>query len=310
MLQNENKQKVLVTGSSGFLGSHFADALDDYGFETVLFDKTPSKYKKKYQNEIIGDITDIADINRAIKGCSYIFHFAGQADINDSSKNVSNTIESNIIGTQKILEASVENDIERIFFASTIYVYSELGSFYRVSKQACEKLVEEYSKEFGLDFTILRFGSIYGPRANEFNSINNMITQAIIDGKIVRRGDGEEVREYIHVLDAAQLSLQALDQEFINKHLIITGSQQIKIKELLTMIQEILQDDVEIEYGHEEELHHYQITPYAFKPRIAKKIVPKSHYDLGQGLLDLVFVLADKLQKENNPVNISLRKRK
>jgi UDP-glucose 4-epimerase len=103
--------------------------------------------------------------------------------------------------------------------------------------------------------------------------------------------------------------LQALDSDYINKHLIITGSQQIKIRELLTMIKEIFQNEIKVEYGNEEELHHYQITPYAFKPKIAKKIVPKTHYDLGQGLLDIVFDLDEKIQKEKNPLNISLRKR-
>jgi UDP-glucose 4-epimerase len=82
-------------------------------------------------------------------------------------------------------------------FASTIYVYSELGSFYRVSKQACEKIVEEYQKEFDLDYTILRYGSLYGPRANEFNFISNALVQALKNKKIVRRGDGKEVRECI-----------------------------------------------------------------------------------------------------------------
>ena len=195
-------------------------------------------------------------------------------------------------------------------FASTIYVYSELGSFYRVSKQACEKIIEEYQLEFDLDYTILRYGSLYGSRSNEFNFISKVLNQALKNKKIIRRGDGNEIREYIHVKDAAQLSVDALDDKYINKHLIITGNQQIKVKDLLIMIEEIFGGEIEIEFGDEEELHHYEITPYNYKPQIAKKIVPDTHYDLGQGLMDQIYDIEMSMDKENGGKKVSLRKRK
>ena len=305
-----NKKKVLITGSSGFLGSNVADALYDKGYDIVLFDKTPSPYKQKGYKEILGDILKTEDINKAIKGCQYIYHFAAQADINNSSNDATQTIQSNIIGTQNILEVARQNKIERVLFASTIYVYSELGSFYRVSKQACEKMIEEYKREFDLNYTILRFGSLYGPRANEFNAISDFLTQAMLHRKIIRRGDGEEVREYIHAKDAAELSVLALENDFENKHLIITGNQQIKVKDLLTMIKEIFQGNLVIEYADKEDLHHYEITPYAYKPLAASKIVPKKHIDLGQGLLDLIYDLEMKHEKDKTSIKVSLRKRK
>jgi len=132
-------EKVLVTGSSGFIGSHVADALCEQGFQVNLFDAIPSKYKTKSQKEYIGDILNTGDIEIAMKDCQYVFHFAAQADIGLSSNNPTKTINNNIIGTQNILEAARKHKVSRFLFASTIYVYSELGSFYRVSKQACEK---------------------------------------------------------------------------------------------------------------------------------------------------------------------------
>jgi UDP-glucose 4-epimerase len=197
-----------------------------------------------------------------------------------------------------------------LLFASTIYVYSELGSFYRVSKQACEKIIEEYEKEFNLNYTILRFGSLYGPRANKFNGIRDFLTQALKNKKVVRRGDGEEIREYIHVKDAAQMSVDALDEKFKNKHLIITGNQQIKIKDLLTMIREIFNGEIEIKFDMEEELHHYEITPYNYKPQVAQKITSDTFYDLGQGILDLIYDLEMKINKGNSGKKVGLRKRK
>jgi len=304
------KNKILVTGSSGFIGSHVADTLEEQGYHVILFDAVPSPYKTKTQKEYVGDILNPDDIAIAVKGCDVVYHFAAQADIGESCSDPRKTIMANIIGTINVLEAARKHKVNRFLFASTIYVYSELGSFYRVSKQACEKIIEEYHNEFDLDFNILRFGSLYGPRANQFNSINDFLLQALKYKKIVRRGDGEEIREYIHVKDAAQLSVDALDNRYKNKHLIITGSQQIKIKELLIMIQEIFQRGIEIEYTDDVELHHYEITPYNYKPNVAKKITPDSYYDMGQGLMDLIFDLETLLDKENRINRVSLRRRK
>jgi UDP-glucose 4-epimerase len=303
-------KRVLVTGSSGFIGSHVADALDEQGYQVVLFDAVPSKYKTESQKEYIGDILNPDDIVKAIKDCQYVFHFAAQADIGSSSNDPTKTIHNNIIGTQNVLEAAIKHKVNRLLFASTIYVYSELGSFYRVSKQACEKIIEEYEKEFNLNYTILRFGSLYGPRANKFNGIRDFLTQALKNKKVVRRGDGEEIREYIHVKDAAQMSVDALDEKFKNKHLIITGNQQIKIKDLLTMIREIFNGEIEIKFDMEEELHHYEITPYNYKPQVAQKITSDTFYDLGQGILDLIYDLEMKINKGNSGKKVGLRKRK
>ena len=92
--------------------------------------------------------------------------------------------------------------------------------------------------------------------------------------------------------------------------MIITGNEQIKVKDLLIMIKEIFNGDIEIKYGGEEDLHHYEITPYNYKPQIAKKITPDSFYDLGQGLLDQIYDLQKSLDEEFGSKKIGLRKRK
>jgi len=303
-------KRVLVTGSSGFIGSHVADTLEEQGFSVVLFDVFPSKYKTNTQEEIIGDILNPNDVTKAVKDCDTIYHFAAQADIGVSTDSPTETISANVIGTQNVLEAAIKHKVNRLLFASTVYVYSELGSFYRVSKQSCEIIIEEYQREFGLDYTILRFGSLYGPRANDFNIIRNFLMHAIKEKKIIRRGDGEELREYIHVKDAARLSVDALNEKYNNKHLIITGNQQIKIKDLLSMIREIFNGEIEINFDLKKQLHHYEITPYNYKPQVAQKITSDTFYDLGQGLLNLIYDLEIEIDKGNGEKRIELRKRK
>ena len=77
-----------------------------------------------------------------------------------------------------------------------------MDRLYRSSKQSCELPLENYQKEFNLNFTILRYGSLYGSRANDFNFIRNSIRQALLEGIIVRNGNGEEIRDYINIVDA------------------------------------------------------------------------------------------------------------
>tara|TARA_Y100000741_G_C18221531_1_gene546082 strand:- start:418 stop:1308 length:891 start_codon:yes stop_codon:yes gene_type:complete len=292
-------KKILVTGSSGFLGSHVVDVLDEKGYEVVLFDLMPSSYKKDTHNEIIGDILNYDEVSSAVKGCDAIFHFAAQADIDISTNKPLETIEQNIIGTSNILEASTKAGVGRFIFASTIYVYSNLGSLYKASKQSCEKIIEEYSRQFDLDYTILRFGSLYGPRANKFNAIESFLISALKKQKIVRKGDGEEIREYIHARDAADLSVKALSGDYKNKHLILTGNEQIKVKDLLKMINEILGGEILIEYVQDYDPSHYEITPYNYRPETAMKLTSNSHHDLGQGIIDQVYEIEKKTKEKN-----------
>ena len=188
-----------------------------------------------------------------------------------------------------MLEASRKHEIKRFIYASSAYALSDKGSFYGLSKLFSEKIVEEYSKKYGLDFTIIRFGSVYGARDYENNYVYNVIKDAVTGKKIVHCGDGEEVREYIHAADAAKLCLNILlDDRFINDHVILTGVERLKRKELFSSIQEILCDDIEIEYQNEGYKNHYKFTPYSFNPTLSKKLVANPFIDMGQGMLECI----------------------
>ena len=281
--------KALVFGGSGFLGSYVADELSERGYEVVIYDRQQSPHiRGEGQEMIIGDILDRELVSRYVKGCDYVYSFAGIAGIADARLNPVDTIETNVLGTTNIADACIQHCVKRFVFASTVYVYSDLAPFYRSSKQACELIIEDYQQACGLDYTILRYGSLYGRRSNHFNYIYNIIQQAVEEGKIVRKGDGEEIRSYIHVQDAARCSVDILAEEFKNRSVMLTGNQSIKIKDLLNMIREIFQGKISIEYSHESEPGHYEITPYSFKPRVARKMIASSYYDLGQGILDVI----------------------
>jgi len=279
--------KIIVFGGSGFVGSHVADALTNAGHEVIVYDLRESPYLKD-QASIVGSILDQDLVEKSMEGCDVVYNFAGIADLIKAKDLPLETVRSNILGNTILLEASRKNQIKRFVFASTIYVYSQAGSFYRSSKQACELIIENYQKQYGVNFTILRYGSLYGPRANEKNWISSMLKEAILTNKITREGDGEEIREYIHIYDAAKLSVEILKPEYENQHVIITGNQQIKMKDLLVMIKEILGNKPKIEYKKCDYPEHYEVTPYTFSPKLAKRLMANNYVDMGQGILELI----------------------
>ena len=296
--------KAIVFGGSGFLGSHVADCLTDKGFEVVVFDIVRSPYLRDDQSMVVGDILDFDRVEEALRGCDYVYNFAGIADIGVACQKPLKAIEINVLGNTNILDACKIHKVKRFIFASSIYVYSDLAPFYRSSKQACELIIEDYQKTFGLDYTILRYGSLYGIRGNEFNFIYKIIKQAIEERKITRKGDGEEIRDYINVLDAARCSIEILSEEFKNQYVMITGTQSTKVKDLLIMIKEIFHGDIDIEYVPGDNEGHYEITPYSFRPRVAKKFVSNYYYDLGQGILDVIYEVYSKSHKNLNNLEV------
>lgn len=284
--KSASEEIAVVFGASGFLGSHVADALSEAGYRVRLFDRAPSPYQRPDQEMIVGDIMDLSQAIEAAKGAAVVYNFAAIADIDEAHDKPLATATINVLGNMHVLEAARFVGARRFIFASSVYVYSESGSFYRASKQAAERFTETYHERYGLEYTILRYGSLYGRRADLRNGIYRMLHEAIQKHTITYHGTGNAMREYIHVEDAARMSVQVLAPEFANRHLILTGQEKLRIRDVMTMISEIMPWPVELHFENANAVHHYEITPYAFQPRIGRKLVLNEHVDLGQGLLD------------------------
>jgi UDP-glucose 4-epimerase len=284
--------KVLVIGGSGFIGSHVAEALSSAGHEVTILDRHRSPYITPAQGFVQADILDRRRIEEIVQGHDAVYHFAGIAHLDIGLTAPIETVEQNVLGTVIALEASRLAGVKRFVYASSIYVYSEGGSFYRASKQAAELYVEEYQRRHGLDFTILRFGTVYGPRADRHNSVRRYLKQGLREHKIVASGTGDEIREYVHVKDAARSSVQVLDGEFRNERVVLTGHHPMRFADLLEMIREILGDvEIALEPAAPDDARHgdsghFAITPYSFRPKTAKKLVANPYVDMGQGLLE------------------------
>ena len=283
-------KKVVVFGGSGFLGSYVADELLRRDYEVIVADMYPSKFLQKTQKFFQVDIMDKEAIRETIQDASIVYNFVAIANLDEAIHDPLNTMNINVMGNLNILEACREHgEIERYIYASSAYALSNDGSFYGISKQTSEKLTEEYYKRYGLKYTVIRYGSLYGERASHNNYIYNLLFQAIESGELHYKGDGEDLREYIHAADAAKLSVDILENEqFENEHIILTGTERLKRIELLTMINEIMQNKLKVKQLSDNNMGHYKVTPYSYHPTVAKKLVANPYIDLGQGLLECI----------------------
>ncbi|MEE2960703.1 MAG: NAD-dependent epimerase/dehydratase family protein [Myxococcota bacterium] len=288
--------KVIVFGGSGFLGSYVVEELLQRGHEVTVFDRQASPYHQNLNLRFIqGDLLNRQEVSDAVAGQDAVYNFAGQPDIGVSLEEPVSTLEVNVLGNIYVLEACREHDVKRFVYASTAYVFSQKGAFYGTSKKCSERIIEEYHQQFGLPFTIVRYGSVYGERADGKNRIYRLLHSALLSGRIVFPGDGSEVREYIHGRDAAKLSVDILDTSFENQHIILTGNERYKYSEVLELIREIMQDKVEVEYLSSEYKGHYKLTPYSFNPTISRKLVNNPGIDFSQGILHCIEQLYDDI---------------
>jgi len=282
--------KLLVTGGAGFLGSHLVDALVARGHAVTVLDRKRSPWLPDQARFVEADLGDLVQLAACVAGQDAVYHLAGFADLNAAKTRPLDTVHANILGTVHLLEAMRSHGVSRFLFASTAYVYSREGGFYRCSKQACESYIEEYARTFDLRYTVIRYGSLYGPRADASNGVYRLLRTAMTEGRLAYSGAPDDLREYIHVEDAATLSADVLDAAYEGQHLTLTGASPTRAAELFTMFAEILGKPIEIDYRHATGpgAGHYAVTPYAYTPRPGKKLVTTHYVDMGQGLLRMI----------------------
>jgi UDP-glucose 4-epimerase len=288
--------KALVTGGSGFLGHHIIKELLKRGIATVSYDIEDFRQYTSEDSDIPesplftpvkGNILDLDRLTGAMEGCDIVFHTAAIADIDEARHMPIKAMEVNVVGTAKCLEAARKNNVARFMYASSAYTAGNRGSFYRVSKQAGESLCKTFADEYGMKYSILRYGSLYGRESNQWNFIYTMCKALLTTGEFTYVSSPDSEREYIHILDASRETVRiAMSDEFVNKAVLITGHQRMKVKELFFMIQEILGREIKIHYIPHEQSRHYVMTPYSFEADVPVRVNLSSYVDISEGILD------------------------
>jgi UDP-glucose 4-epimerase len=292
-------KKACVIGGAGFLGSHVCDQLSDAGYAVTILDRVASPWLRTGQVMMVGDLLDEAALDAAIVGSEAVYNFAAIADLDEALSRPIDTVRINVLGNVQVLEACRRHRVKRFVYASTIYVHSRDGGFYRCSKHAAEDYVDEYQRTYGLDYTVLRYGSLYGPRSNNHNGLWRVVKRALETGRVSYEGSPEAMREYIHVEDAARASVAALGEEFRNQHVVLTGQEAIRVMDMLKMLAEIMGMPQAVEFVETDYLGHYIRTPYAYQTKLGRKYVPPMHVDLGQGLLQLIGEIQQSLPEKH-----------
>lgn len=265
------KKSIIVTGSDGFLGRKLVEKLEKNN--TVYGIDIKSKYTKSIHLDL-NNKKKLFDFFKN-KKIDYIFHFGGISDIDFSVKNPDKTLKTNIFTLINILNLALAKKLNTIVFASSIYTYSIQGSFYKISKLACEEILYEFNRLYNLDYKIIRFGTVFGYDPDHKNSISKIVRQARTNKKIIREGNGNEVRKFIHVDDAINLTIKTLYKEYSKFHYFdITGKKKYSIKNIVKKIKNKI-PDTEILFTYQKNFHHYSSSPHNKPKHKIKKLSPK-----------------------------------
>jgi len=279
--------KILVVGGQGFLGQHLVKKLQNNGHRVFVYDLNKNKKIKGF-TFIKGNILDKNKLDKFIKGMDVVYNFAAISDIEQSIREPLKTAEINILGNFNILLSCIKYKVKKFIFASTIYVHSSQGSFYRASKQSSELFIEEFRKRFGLNYTILRFGTVYGTGSGKNNGLNKMVYSAVKKNKLQYSGSKNAKRRFLHVSDAVNACVKILNKKYNNQNILITGRKIIKVEKVLNKIKKILQIKSKMNFKNFQGSGHYDKNPYNYEPKKDKKILLKSEINLTQGIIELI----------------------
>ncbi|MEK5037397.1 NAD-dependent epimerase/dehydratase family protein [Sporosarcina sp. FSL K6-3457] len=256
--------KVLVTGGFGFIGSHIVETLIRNNYEVAVYDNLSTGSMQNVDSRVmvfIGNIEDKETLEKAMETFKpdYVIHEAAQVSVQNSISDISNDALINIMGTINIIELSHEYAVKKIVFASSAAVYGNSNTLpilvshpiqplspYGASKKTAEEYLILAKKLFDLDYVILRYSNVYGPRqasVGEGGVISILTNHIINNEQPVIYGDGLQTRDFIYVEDVASANLQALRFDgsgIFNISLTISSS----INQLYSIIQSISQNDI------------------------------------------------------------------
>lgn len=237
---------ILVSGGSGFIGSHVVDKLTEAGHSVSVFDlKKPQRKDIKF---LEGNISSRKDIAGSLHDIEAVYHIAAFSNIDLVKSNPLVTIESNIMGTAYLLEESRRQKVKRFILASSIYVYDEKGHLYTTCKIASELLCKNYYTLYSLRYTILRYATAYGPRSRMADVISLFVKNALSGDKLTVRGSGEQKRHFIYVEDLARGNVAALNPLAENRTYTLAGKEPTTIKYLAEKVKSILNSSSAIAY--------------------------------------------------------------
>jgi UDP-glucose 4-epimerase len=238
---------VMVTGGSGFIGSHVVEALLRRGYNVRVLDVTPPQIKEAEWHKC--DLLSGEEIQDGMRDVELVFHLGAIADVNVAVTDPERCLKVNEIGTLNLLRACTGVDVDRIVLASTVWVYGRTPGvvtestpipppvdIYTKTKIGQEHLVQAWSESLSLPYTILRYDIPYGPRMRSNMAIANFVRKAMRDEPVTMFGDGKQGRCWIYVEDLGEVNALGVDEKAKNQIINVAGREFVTISQIIEMI--------------------------------------------------------------------------
>jgi UDP-glucose 4-epimerase len=261
--------KIFVTGGAGFIGSHIADSLIEDGHKVSVIDDLSTGKRSHIHPKAKFYHLDIRDkrLNEVFseERPNIVCHHAAQINVRKSVEDPIFDANINILGTLHLLKLSLAHGVKRIIFASTGgAIYGEQDYFpadenhptrplspYGVTKLAVENYLYYYQQVYGLDYVILRYANVYGPRQDPYGEagVVAIFAQSMLSGKTpIINGDGKQTRDFVNVSDVAAANVAALNFSGSNIFNIGTGT-ETSINELFQQIKKLTKAKIKEKHG-------------------------------------------------------------
>jgi len=246
--------RVLVTGGGGFIGSHVVDRMIERGITPRIFDLSASPYHSPLEVETFtGSITDPANLDLAMRDCDAVIHLAAVADVAHVLADPVLAEEVNTRGTLNVLEAACRAEVGRVVYGSTTWAYSDCVEqavdeetpipaprhLYTATKLAGETYCAGYAELYDLEYTVLRFGIPYGPRARAAGVVAKFTDLALAGKPLTIAGDGSQCRSFIYVEDLAAGVVAGLAPAAANRTYNLSGDEVVTILDIAETVQEM-----------------------------------------------------------------------
>ncbi len=242
--------QILVTGGSGFIGSHVIDKLVEKGHSVRVFDRVkPAREGVEWFN---GDVLNEKDVLEACRDVEVIFHLAAIADVNVALSHFDTCLMINEMGTMNFLKSATAEEVERIILASTTWVYGRNKGvmtedkpvpfpehIYTKTKIGQEHLIYSWNQHHGLPFTILRYDIPYGPRMRSNMAVSIFVRRAMRKEPITIFGDGKQGRCFIYIEDLAEGNVAGIAENAKNEIINIAGPEFVTMNQIAKELQEI-----------------------------------------------------------------------
>lgn len=270
----------LVTGGAGFIGSHITSALVERGDRVRVLDDFSSGRVENLAHLEVGDpgsgspvellrgsVVDPDACAAACAGVEGIFHEAAQVSVPESIADPEKSLNVNVLGTMRLLEAARNAGVGRVVFAASAAAYGNAEkspkvedfvpkplSPYAVGKVAGEHLLRAWGETYGLRTVALRYFNIFGPRQlddSPYTGVIAIFAKALLEGRVPTiYGDGEQTRDFTYVANAVQANLKAMASELEPGTVVnVGGGASISLNQLLAAMAEICGIAVTPEYG-------------------------------------------------------------